>query len=223
MKPRDVHRILGYFSGQTPEKYKELMLLLSVSPEQAVNDAKTEKKIDLNEEELLFISKVLNVRLDVWAHLSLAQKQRAEERINGSIQAMRQAFRLMLVMHNVMFYMGIALIVFGIIIAFQGKTIAGIAFGGVGLADMMFFLIKEPIKGIHTSIGNIMQLRTIYNSYIVQLDILQPYEYKYGEESIPIKHEIAELMHEKTEIALKLVKENCIPSEKETEVKSYGT
>jgi hypothetical protein len=221
MIPGNVHKILDYFSRQTPVKYKELMLLLSVSPELAVKDAAVEKKIELNEEELLFISKVLNVRLDVWAHLSLDQKQRAEERINGSIQAIRQAFRLMLVMHNVMFYLGIALIVFGIIIAFQGKTIAGIAFGGVGLADMMFFLIREPIKGIHKSIGNIIQLRTIYNSYIVQLDILQPYEYKYGEEDIPIKHDIAELMHQKTEIALKLVKE--IPSEKETEVKSYGT
>lgn len=123
---------------------------------------------------------------------------------------MKHAFRLLLVMHNVMFYLGVALIVIGTISAFNGRAVAGIVLGGVGLVDLIFFLIKEPIEGIHESTGNLMQLRAAYNSYFVQLEQWQLYyDYQANAKHLKIKRQVADQIHQYTNATLDLIQQYC--------------
>jgi hypothetical protein len=167
MKFEEVNKVLEYFYVESPA-LQQRRSRFALYPEEAVRDAAKEMNLTLKDDDLLSLAKILNESFQVWVRLSLAQKQRAEKRIDQSINAMKRAYTLMLIMHNVMFYLGVALIVIGTINAFAGKTISGIVLGGIGLADLIFFLIKEPIEGVHESIGNLMQLRAAYNSYFAQ-------------------------------------------------------
>lgn len=210
MKPEEVDWVLNYFNKESPNM-QQRRINLSFYPEEAVRGAAIEKGFTLRDDELSFVSKVLNESVKVWTLLSLAQKQRAEKRINQSINAMKRAYNLMLIMHNVMFYLGVALIFIGIISAFGGKEIAGIVLGGIGLANLMIFLIKEPIEGIHESIGNLMQIRSAYNSYFAQLEQWQLYyDSQHDEEHLEKKREIAKLIHQYTEATLVLIQDYCI-------------
>lgn len=211
----------------SPKRYLLLQDRLLLAPEEVVRDAAQKLNLTLNGEELAFIAAALIEAGRIATAQGVIQKQRAEQRINQSIQAMRNAFRLMLVMHNVMFYLGVALIVISVISAFNGRAVAGIVLGGVGLVDLIFFLIKEPIEGIHESTGNLMQLRAAYNSYFVQLEQWQLYyDYQSGKDYIEIKRQVADQIHQYTEATLDLIQQYCKPTsewKKGKEVQSHGT
>jgi ABC-type multidrug transport system fused ATPase/permease subunit len=180
------------------------------APEEAVRIAVQKEKITCGDEEIAFIASVLSAWSQVANSQYDIQRRYADQRIDKSIQAMRHAFHLTLVMYNVMFYLGVALVVIGVISAFNGRAIAGITLGGVGLIDLMFFLIREPIEGIQESIGNLTQLRTTYNSYFAQLKQWPiAYDHQYGKEFIEIKQDIIKVIHQDTVAALDLIQKHC--------------
>lgn len=127
-----------------------------------------------------------------------------------------------------MFYMGIALIIISAISAFNGKLVTGVVLGSIGLTDLIFFLIKEPIEGIHESVGNLMQLRAAYNSYFAQLAQWQLYfDYQNEPESIEEKRQVSDMIHKYTATTLDFIERYCepIPNEQQKgkKVKSNGT
>lgn len=159
------------------------------------------------------------------------QKGRAERRIDKSIQAMKLAFRLTLVMHNVMFYLGVALVVIGVISAFSGRSLEGITLGGVGLFDIIFYLIRKPIEGIHESTGNLMQLRAAYNSFFMllkQWDVQEHFWLYIGyasEDHFGRVRRISKTFQQHTGDTLDLISQYCKPrsNQEGTEVERNGS
>ena len=208
MQSDELHKIMDYFYTDFHAGGRRRRL--RVTPEEAVHDAAQELGIIWEDQDSSFVAAVLSEQIQIATAQSVAQKKQAERRTDQSIRAMRYAFRLTLLMHNVMFYLGVALIIVGVLSAFNGKAIAGIILGGVGLTDLIFFLIKEPVEGIHESVGNLMQLRAAYNSYFVQLDQWQLYyDYQADEENFKTKQQVTDLIHQHTEVALNLIQQYC--------------
>ncbi len=57
-----------------------------------------------------------------------------------------------------------------------------------------------------------MQLRSIYNSYFVQLEQWKTYyDYQYEEEFIEIKRQVAEIIHQYTHFTLDLIQQYSEP------------
>jgi hypothetical protein len=182
--------------------------LLYLDPAHSVRDAVAALQASASEDELTFIGDLLGEWSRAATVRSSAQKERAEVRIEQSLRAMRDAFRTTLFMHNVMFYLGVTLIAIGVVGAFSGKPAAGIVIGGVGLVDLIFFLLKEPVEGIHESVGDLMQLRTAYSSYFVQLDQWGLYyDWQHDEASIEAKKQAAAAIHEYTRGTLDLLRQ----------------
>lgn len=196
-------------------------------------------------EHLRLRAEVLNVKylddkdLEFFASFAIAamentsrkfhwQKKQAEQRFERSISNMKLAFKLSIIMHNIMFYLGIALILVGIIIAFDGKSIAGLALGGVGLVDIALYLVKEPVEGIHESTGNLMQLRSTYTSFLLMLKFWRPYSHiwlytEYNSDNHFIKaQQVSETYNQHTEAALELIQKYCKVKEKTIEKSSTG-
>jgi hypothetical protein len=143
------------------------------------------------------------------------QKRRAEGRVKRSISDMKLAFNLVICMHNVMFYLGVALVIVGILGAFYGKTLAGITLGGVGLADIAFYLIKEPVEGIHESMGNLMQLQAAYRSFLMAPKFWHPsknmdlYTGYANSNHFDEAKKIAQALHQNTVDTIDLIENYC--------------
>ena len=214
MDPEELYKVVSYlFDRNAPEEeQRSRQNRLRLTPEEAVRNAAQESSITYKDEEIPFVGAVLSEMVRAFTAQSVVQKQRAEERINQSIQALKHAFRLTLVMHNVMFYLGITLIIIGAFAGLTGRAISGLVLGGAGLTDLIFFLLREPIEGTHESVGNLMQLRASYNSYFVQLEQWGlVYDYQTDEESVQTKQNVSELIHKYTEATLKLIQQYCKP------------
>lgn len=169
----------------------------------------------LEEGDIDFISAVANNYGKILNDSFYDQKKRAEGRVEKSISDMKLAFKLSIYMHNVMFYLGVALVVFGIFGAFYGKTLAGITLGGVGLADIAFYLIKEPIEGIYKSTGNLMQLRAAYKSFLMAPKFWHPsknmglYTGYHRDSHFDEAKKIAQALHQNTVDTLDLIEKYC--------------
>lgn len=143
------------------------------------------------------------------------QKKRAEKRVEKSISDMKLAFNLVICMHNVMFYLGVALVIVGILGAFYGKTLAGITLGGVGLADIAFYLIKEPVEGIHESMGNLIQLQAAYRSFLMAPKFWHPsknmdlYTGYANSNHFEEAKKIAQALHQNTVDTIDLIENYC--------------
>jgi ABC-type multidrug transport system fused ATPase/permease subunit len=153
------------------------------------------------------------------------QRRRSEARVNRSIRSMKASFIIMVVMHNTVFYLGVALVVLAAFWAFQGNAIAAALIGSVGLLELALFFLKEPVEGVHESIGDLLQLRAAYNSYFAQLDQWQLYYDNVSDAALfPTKRQIGHEIQQSTETTVQLVEhytKGGTPSSEESRIRRF--
>jgi ABC-type multidrug transport system fused ATPase/permease subunit len=201
---RTVSVLLDYLFG--PNSHSERVEQFWYSPNDALHDANQTLRLDLSRDEITPIVTVITESVRMATAQSVTQRKRSEQRVERSIRSMKSAFRVQIVMHNVMFYLGVSLIMAAVVSAIKGHSLASLVIGGIGVFDLAIFFLKEPVEGLHESVGNLLQLRAAYNSFFAQLDQWQLYFDKVaGAEFLGIKHQITNLIQDSTDHTVQLI------------------
>lgn len=201
---RKVSTLLDYFfgSGSHSERVEQFWY----SPKDALHEAIQTLGLALSQDEINSIATVMTESVRLATAQSVTQRKRSEQRVERSIRSMKSAFQVQIVMHNVMFYLGVSLIVAAVVCAFQGNSPAALVIGGIGVFDLAIFFLKEPVEGLHESVGNLLQLRAAYNAFFAQLDQWQLYFDKLtGAQFLGTKHQITNLIQDSTEHTVQLI------------------
>ncbi|MEY2918095.1 MAG: hypothetical protein RIS73_1809 [Bacteroidota bacterium] len=72
-----------------------------------------------------------------------------------------KAYNRVLLIYTTAFVVGLLLIATAIVFSAMGKTILAVAFGTIGLIDIVTYFIKMPANKIQESRSNISQLQVI--------------------------------------------------------------
>ena len=201
---REVSALLDYFFGSASNS--ERVRQFWYSPKDAVNEATQTLRLDLSQPEINSIAIAMTESVRLATAQSVTQRKRSEQRVERSIRSMKSAFQVQIVMHNVMFYLGVSLIVAAVIFAFRGNSLAALVIGGIGVFDLAIFFLKEPVEGIHESVGNLLQLRAAYNAFFAQLDQWQlHFDNLAGAEFLGPKRQITNLIQLSTEHTVQLI------------------
>jgi hypothetical protein len=146
------------------------------APVEAVRSVLAKKNIKWSDENIMIIGAMLvhpsNDRI-----IKLVRNIfEAEVLIRDAREQVNPAYRSTLIMHNVTFYLGIVLILSAVYSAYMGSEFLSAIFGSIGIATIISLFLKDPVKGLHQSIGNLIQLEIIFNSYARQLGYWKVYE-----------------------------------------------
>jgi hypothetical protein len=163
----EVDLLLGHFFST---EHHVLRANLNRDPEIAVQQAVADLGMEWNDALTRFFTIALVELRRFPTDQALEQRRSSEERVAAAIEGMRRALALMTYMHTAMFFMGVLLIAAGTIAALRGQVLTGLTIGGVGFADAVFFMIREPMRGIRTGIASYARIRTAYDTYLTQLD-----------------------------------------------------
>jgi hypothetical protein len=213
---REMGRLLDYVFGDSSNA--ERVRLFWYSPKDSLNEAIETLELAISQEEINSIALVMTESVRLATTQSITQRKRSEQRVERSIRSMKSAFQVQIVMHNVMFYLGVSLIVTAVVCAFQGNSLASLVIGGIGIFDLAIFLIKKPVEGLHESVGNLLQLRAAYNAFFAQLDQWQLYfENLSGAQFLETKHQITNLMQHSTENTVQLIHDYTNSEEPDSE------
>lgn len=91
------------------------------------------------------------------------------------IKDAKTAYRYVLWMYILAFLIGLGLIITAVVFAVQGKTILSIAFGAIGLIDLVTYFIFKPPLEIQNSRSNLAQLMVILTNWFADLMNLNTY------------------------------------------------
>ena len=98
------------------------------------------------------------------------------------IRDAKTAYKFVLWMYVLAFFLGIALIVIAVVFAVQGKTILSIAFGSIGLIDIVTHFIFKPPLELQSSRSNLTQLMIVVTNWFADLMNLNAYMAQKGVE-----------------------------------------
>lgn len=90
-------------------------------------------------------------------HLIKELKQSLIDNVKGTLRA----FNRVILIYTVAFIIGTLLIITGVVFAAMGKTVLAIAFGTIGLIDMLTYFFKMPASKIQESRSNLSQLQVV--------------------------------------------------------------
>ena len=99
---------------------------------------------------------------------------KVEKLIFGTIEDVQQAYKITLLLSQVLFYTGLAMVIAGFVsgLVVEHKMLS-LLFGGGGIASMLISsLIVSPLDRVQTAAGNLVQLQMAYLSYYKQLYLL---------------------------------------------------
>lgn len=85
------------------------------------------------------------------------------------IRDAKTAYKFVLWMYVMAFFLGIALIVVAVVFAVQGKMILSIAFGTIGLIDIVTHFIFKPPLELQSSRSNLTQLMIVVTNWFADL------------------------------------------------------
>jgi hypothetical protein len=99
---------------------------------------------------------------------------RVENLIFGTIEDIKRAYTITLLLSQVLFYAGLAMVVAGFVAGLiSGEKLISLFFGSGGIASMLISsLIVSPLDRVQNSAGNLVQLQMAYLSYYKQLYLL---------------------------------------------------
>lgn len=201
---KKVRTLLDYLLG--PASNSERVRQFWYSPGDAIREADDALALGLSGEEIGSIAIVITEGIRLATEQSVLQQKRSEQRIERSIRSMKSSFRVQIVMHNVMFYLGATLVVASMVFAFLGKWPAALSIGGIGVFDLAIFFLKEPIEGVHESAGNLLQLRAAYNAFFAQLSQWQLYFDNLDKpQFVETKRQITKLIRHSTQQTIQLI------------------
>nr|WKN36842.1 hypothetical protein K4G66_31235 [Tunicatimonas sp. TK19036] len=133
--------------------------------------------------------------------------------IQDVINDAKGAYKYVLWMYVVSFYLGIALILTSIFFAAQGKTILTIAFGSIGLVDIIGHFIFKPPLELQTSRSNLAQLMVVLTNWFADIMNLNSYlSMKGSQVTLKEVENISVKQNANTEHMLALIEKYCEPS-----------
>src|SRR6185295_13992693 len=118
----EVSSLLDHFFGADSDS--ERVRQFWYSPNDAVSEADQTLKLDLSQPEIHSIAMAMTESVRLATAQSVTQRKRSEKRVERSIRSMKSAFQVQIVLHNVMFYLGVILIVASVVFAFRGNSLA---------------------------------------------------------------------------------------------------
>lgn len=129
-------------------------------------------------------------------------------RIKGTlsriIEDAKSAYKYVMWMYVLAFLLGIGLVITAIIFAAMGKTILSIAFGTIGLIDIVSHFIFKPPLELQSSRSNLTQLMIIVTNWFSDLMNLNGY---ISRNLIFLKlSELKEISDKQSEITTKMIK-----------------
>lgn len=129
------------------------------------------------------------------------------------IKDAKSAYKFVLWMYVAAFLLGIALIVAAIVFAARGETILAVAFGTIGLADLVTQFIYKPPLELQSSRSNLAQLMIAITNWFADLMNLNTYMgYKGANISLKEISELSERQYANTAQILDLIERYSEPS-----------
>lgn len=126
----------------------------------------------------------------------------------------KKAYKYVLWMYVVAFYIGIGLIITAIVFAAYGKTILSIAFGTVGLVDIITHFVFKPPLELQNSRANLAQLMVILTNWFSDVMNLNSYYSMVGQQvTFDLVEKISTIQNKNTELMLELIEKYCEPGE----------
>jgi hypothetical protein len=128
------------------------------------------------------------------------------------IRDAKRAYTFVMWMYVVAFYLGVALIITAIIFAALDKTILAIAFGTVGLADIVSHFIFKPPLELQTSRSNLAQLMVVLTNWFSDLMNLNSYlSLKGSNITFEELERISSKQNSNTQQMLEMIEKYCEP------------
>lgn len=197
--------------------------LWMAAPVDAVRKIVAHKKLKWSEQQIKVVGTLLAHKSTVATIEVIENILEAEEMIWDAIHSDRPAYWSTLVMHNVTFYLGVMLILAAVYASYGGRELFSAILGGVGLATIISLFFRQPISGVQRSIGNLIQLEVIYNSYTKQLGYWKAYE---RTSDVAIKREVIQEIEKCTQRTIRLIQKYCerveLPSQRTRSPKVAG-
>lgn len=145
-----------------PDDKAELNRLLAVLGEMSVNARKFNS---LNIEYFGKSNTLLLNNLENTMQTIMSIKSSLQEVIRDA----KTAYKFVLWMYVLAFMLGIGLIVVAVVFAAQGKMILSIAFGAIGLIDIVSHFIFKPPLELQSSRANLTQLMIVVTNWFSDL------------------------------------------------------
>lgn len=177
-------------------------------PYDAVRQVVKQENLNWSESQIKFLGMLVaddNTKPEAEA---LKEMKKAEEIIIDVMNSSRFAYRMTLYLHNVTFYLGIAIIILAVYASMVGLDIFSLVFGVVGFSTIAALFLRKPVLGVHRSIGTAIQLEIIYSNFIKQLGFWGSYVFAIDDDK---KIKVLEEIREGTRKNIELVRKYCKP------------
>ncbi len=139
--------------------------------------------------------------------------------IQDVIKDSKRAYKYVLWMYIVAFYFGIALLIVALVFAAYDKMILSIAFGSVGLIDVVSHFIFKPPLELQSSRANLAQLMVILTNWFADVMNLNSY---FAQSGKPITmaeiKDISSKQNHNTEMMLEFIEKYCEPGKPKSKV-----
>jgi hypothetical protein len=99
---------------------------------------------------------------------------KVEDLIFGTIEDVKRAYTITLLLSQVLFYAGLAMVIAGFVAGLMsGEKLISLFFGSGGIASMLISsLVVSPLDRVQNAAGNLVQLQMAYLAYYKQLYLL---------------------------------------------------
>jgi len=98
--------------------------------------------------------------------------KKIESLIFGTIEDVRKSFKMTLQLSQLLFYVGIALLIMSAIFTWIKGAAAGSIFGAGGVISLVTSLIRSPLDRIRNAGANLVQIQMVYLAYYNLLYLL---------------------------------------------------
>lgn len=136
-----------------------------------------------------------------------------KESLQDVIKDAKSAYQYVLLMYLFAFYLGVALIVTSIIFAAQDKVFFSMAFGAIGLIDIVTHFIYKPPLDLQSSRANLAQLMVILTNWFSDVMNLNTFMGQQGKKlTLDQLKELSDKQNANTEKMLGLIERYCEPT-----------
>jgi uncharacterized phage infection (PIP) family protein YhgE len=127
-----------------------------------------------------------------------------------------KGYRRLMQMYTVTFYVGVALIIGGILTTLiYRENLVALALGGFGTADVILYFFKKPAQSLQDSRSNLTQLQAAFYNWFSDLFNWNAY-LSQTQETITFDQlkKVSDVLWKNTETMMKLVNKYCETNEK---------
>ncbi len=192
----------------TDEDKTELMNILDTLGTMSSN---ARNFVLLQQEDIAKQKKMITANMENTNQTIMSMKSSLQDVIRDA----KTAYKFVLWMYVMAFFLGIALIVIAVIFAAQGKMILSIAFGSIGLIDIVSHFIFKPPLELQSSRSNLTQLMIVVTNWFADLMNLNAFMAQKGPDiTLDEINQISDKLNSNTAKSLDLIERYSEPSGK---------